>query len=190
MRTGWTAFAILMAGGLLGAGAAIVTTEANRLTSSDTVCTSCHTMAIVAADLHFKDSAHENNSAGFRASCADCHVPPGNWFEETYSHLSQGLRDVVAEYTHDFSDPAVWQKRRAELAPKVSDDFRRNDGVNCRKCHDAAAIRPTTEAGRSAHAQLQKGSATCIDCHTNLVHAPTASSARRFDRSGLAAIAK
>lgn len=164
--------ALFVTGGLIGAGVIIASTEINRLTSSDAFCTSCHSMAVVAADPHFQQSGHEANAAGIRVSCSDCHIPPGNWFVETYAHVSSGLRDVIAEYTHNFDDPAVWQKRRSELALEVHDQMHRNDGINCRKCHDSAAIHPTSDAARSAHAMLQQGGVTCIDCHANIAHAP------------------
>ena len=161
---------LFVAGGLIGASAIVVSTEINRRTSTDAFCTSCHSMAVMAADPHFQQSRHEANAAGIRVGCSDCHIPPGNWFVETYAHVSSGLRDVIAEYTHNFDDPAVWQKRRTELALEVHDQMHRNDGITCRKCHDAAAIHPTSDAGRSAHAALQQGGVTCIDCHANIVH--------------------
>jgi nitrate/TMAO reductase-like tetraheme cytochrome c subunit len=150
-------WALFVTGGLIGAGAIIASTEINRRTSTDARCTSCHSMAVIPADPHFQQSGHEANAAGIRVSCSDCHIPPGNWFAETYAHVSSGVRDVIAEYTHNLDDPAVWQKRRTELALEVHDQMRRNDGITCRKCHDAAAIRPTSDAGRSAHAALQQG---------------------------------
>jgi nitrate/TMAO reductase-like tetraheme cytochrome c subunit len=163
--------ALVVAGGIVGASAIIASTEINRITSTDALCTSCHSMATLAADPHFQQSAHMSNAAGLRVSCSDCHIPPGNWFIETYAHVSSGLRDVVAEYTHNFNDPVVWQKRRIELAAEVHDQMHRNDSITCRKCHDAASIRPASESGRSAHAALKQGGVTCIDCHSNIVHA-------------------
>jgi cytochrome c-type protein NapC len=173
-------------GGVAGAAAIIVSTEVNRRTSTDAFCTSCHSMAMLAEDPHFKQSSHEANAAGVHVGCADCHIPPGNWFAETYDHAASGLRDGIAEYTHNFNDPAVWDKRRAELAAEVRDEMRRADSVTCRKCHDAAAIRPASEAGRASHAMLAQGRMTCVDCHTNVVHAPSAPASTSTRGSGLA----
>src|ERR1700693_3933576 len=89
-------------GGVAGAAAIIASTEINRRTSTDALCTSCHSMAILAADPHFQQSGHEANAAGIRVGCSDCHIPSGNWFVETYAHVASGLKDVVAEYTHNF----------------------------------------------------------------------------------------
>jgi nitrate/TMAO reductase-like tetraheme cytochrome c subunit len=164
--------AFTAAGAVVGAGAVIATVEANRYTSTDAFCTSCHTMAIIAAEPYFRQSAHRSNRVGVLASCGDCHIPATDWFGETYTHVSQALHDVAAEYTGNFSDPAVWKVRRAELARHVRDNMRSNDSVTCRKCHDAAAINPASESGRAAHALLAQGQMTCIDCHLNTVHAP------------------
>jgi trimethylamine-N-oxide reductase cytochrome c-type subunit TorC len=163
--------AVFVVGGVIGAGGIIASTEINRQTSTDALCTSCHTMSVVVADPHYQQSAHEANAAGLRVGCSDCHIQSGNWFVETYEHVSSGLRDVVAEYTHNYNDPALWNKRRVELAAEVRDQMHRNDSATCRKCHDAAAIRPASEAGRASHAMLKQGQATCIDCHANIVHA-------------------
>ena len=177
--------ALLVTGGLAGAAAIIVSTEVNRRTATDAFCISCHSMATLAADPHFTRSAHQSNAAGIRVGCGDCHIPPGNWFSETYTHVSMGMKDVIAEYTHNFDDPVVWEKRKTELAADVRDQMRRNDSVTCRRCHDATAIRPPTQAGRAAHAMLQPGRMTCIDCHFNLAHAPVSPSLNFIHGSGL-----
>jgi len=177
--------ALLAAGGLIGAAAIVALTEFDRLTSTDATCTSCHTMATVAADPHYQQSAHRTNAAGIMAGCSDCHIPANNWFIETYTHVSSAITDSIAELTRDFRDPAAWKARRVELARRVSDEMRSQDGTTCRKCHDAAAIRPASEAGRAAHAALQQGGATCIDCHINLVHAPVATGTSFIPGPGL-----
>jgi trimethylamine-N-oxide reductase cytochrome c-type subunit TorC len=172
-RRQWlTGLALVAAGALAGAAAIIVSTEVNRRTATDEFCTSCHSMASVAADPHYKQSAHESNAAGFRTGCADCHMAPGNWFAETFTHARLGIKDTLAEYTHDYSDAAAWQKRRQELRAKVDDELRRSDSATCRRCHDVSAIKSGSGASRAAHALLRPGSRTCIDCHANLVHAP------------------
>ncbi len=164
----WVAIFALVA---VGAAAIIASTEINRFTSTDAFCTSCHTMATLAEDPQYRRSAHRMNAAGVLAGCSDCHVPTNNWFVETYTHVVSGIRDALAEQTGNFSDPAVWNARRIELANRARDAMRRNDGVTCRKCHDVAAIRAVSAAGQAAHAGLAQGKTTCIDCHSGLVHA-------------------
>lgn len=185
MRRWFVLLAVLIVGGVGGAAAMIGSLEINRITAEDSFCTSCHSMTHIAADPVFVRSAHRANEKGVRAGCADCHIPTTNWFVETYVHVSSGLRDVIAETTHDYADPALWEARRRVLAHEVREDMRRSDSVTCRGCHDAAAIRPASQAGRAAHALLATGQMTCIDCHINLVHAPVAPEPSFLSGSGL-----
>lgn len=163
---------VLIIGGVLGAGGILISLEVNRFTSTDAFCTSCHSMVFVGNDPVFQHSAHRSNSAGALASCADCHIRRDNWFVETYEHTASGLRDSIAEVTHNYSDPAVWDARRIELAHEVRNVMRAQNSATCRSCHDAASISPKSEQGQAAHALLREGRMTCIDCHFNLVHAP------------------
>ena len=94
---------------VVGAGAVIVSISFNHYTSTTAFCTSCHSMAFISADPHFQKSTHWAGSKGVRPSCGDCHIPTTNWFIETYTHVSSGIRDVIAELTHNYSDPKVWE---------------------------------------------------------------------------------
>jgi nitrate/TMAO reductase-like tetraheme cytochrome c subunit len=190
-RTRWLLLlVILIVGGLLGAGGILVSLEVNRATSTDAFCTSGHSMTFVANDPIFPGSAHRANSVGVRPSCGDCHIPRTNWFVETYTHAKSGLRDVIAETTHNYSDPKIWEERRVALAHEVRDVMRAEDSVTCRSCHDAAAIKPKSERGQAAHALLHDSRATCIDCHFNLVHAPVPPTLEFIRGSGIGAKAK
>jgi len=172
-------FATLIISAVVGAGAIIASISFNSYTSTIAFCTSCHSMKFVIADPHFQKSAHFANSRGVRPSCGDCHIPKTNWFIETYTHVSSGIHDIIAELTHNYSDPKLWEARRAEMAPEVVAKMRAQNSVTCRSCHDANAITPATENGRVSHALLRQGSVTCIDCHTNIVHAPTSGPAAK-----------
>jgi nitrate/TMAO reductase-like tetraheme cytochrome c subunit len=166
----WLLIVLLIVGAVFGAGGMIASIAFNRYTSTDAFCTSCHTMAFQADDPYFQHSVHRSNNEGVRPSCGDCHIPKTNWFVETYTHVSSGLRDVYAESTKNLSDPKVWEARRIELAQEVQADMRSQDSVTCRSCHDVNAIHPPSEDGQKAHALLRQGGVTCVDCHTNLVH--------------------
>ncbi len=177
MRRWLAIFALLIIGGAIGAAAIVASTFVNRYTSTEAFCTSCHSMASMAADLHYRQSAHRTNAAGVLASCADCHTPANNWLVETYSHAVGSIRDGIAELTGNFSDPAVWAARLPVLAQRVRDEMQGQDSITCRNCHDAAAIHPTSAAGQSAHATLAEGRITCIVCHADVAHAPVAAAA-------------
>jgi trimethylamine-N-oxide reductase cytochrome c-type subunit TorC len=168
----WLLVVLLVVGIFVGAGGIIFSVAVNRYTSTDAFCTSCHTMALQAADPYFQHSAHRSNNEGVRPSCGDCHIPKNNWFIETYTHVTSGAKDAFVESTHDFSDPKTWEARRVALALEVHAEMRAQDSVTCRSCHKPSAIHPTSESGRSSHALLLKGGVTCVDCHTNIVHPP------------------
>jgi len=179
----WLAIlAVLVAGGAIGAAGVVASTFVNSYTSTETFCTSCHSMRTIAADPHYLQSSHRTNAAGVLANCADCHVSATNWFTETYSHAIDGIRDGIAEYTHNYSDPAVWAARLPDLAQRVQDEMRREDSLTCRKCHNAAQIHPASPAGQSAHAMLAQGKVTCVTCHANIAHAPVPASAGPANR--------
>lgn len=178
---------LLAVGIVIGAGGMLASNVVNERTSTDEFCTSCHTMESLAADPHFRASAHVSNPVGVTADCGDCHIPSTNWFVETYTHAAQGLKDVYSTWTHDFDEPGVWEAYRVELAHAVREEMREQDSVTCRSCHDAAEITPASREGQAAHALLQSQQVTCIDCHFNLVHAPVPPSLDFVRGSGLGA---
>lgn len=173
----WPAIIVFLIGGAIGAAGIIASTFVNSYTSTEAFCTSCHSMAMVAADSHYQQSPHRANAAGLLVSCADCHSPASNWFEETYTHAVRGIEDTIAEYRGNFGDPAVWSARLPALAQRVRDEMQREDSITCRSCHETAAIHPASAAGQSAHAMLAQGKATCIDCHVGIDHSPVPASA-------------
>ena len=173
-----------------GAGGILVSLEVNRATSTDAFCTSCHSMTFVGNDPHFMRSAHRTNNEGVRPSCGDCHIPRTNWFVETYAHVKSGLRDSIAEVTHNYSDPKIWEARRVELAHEVRNVMRGQDSVTCRSCHDASSVSPKSERGQAAHALMREGRMTCIDCHFNLLHAPVPPTLEFIRGSGIGTAAK
>src|SRR5215469_5320363 len=168
----WVFVALLLGSATFGAGAIIASTVIYHHTSNNAFCTSCHSMVFQAEDPYFQRSAHRSNSKGVLASCGDCHIPKTNWFIETYTKVTSGVRDAFAELTHNFKDPKLWAAHRASLTEETQARMRRQDSITCRSCHDASAINPKSEDGRSAHAMLKQGGVTCVDCHTNIVHPP------------------
>ena len=173
----WLLVALLLVAAVVGAGGMMASFAINHATSTDAFCTGCHTMALQYNDPFFQNSAHRSNKEGVRPSCGDCHIPTTNWFIETYVHVTSGIRDVYVETTHDFSDPKAWEARRAALEEEARAQIRAWDSVTCRSCHDASAIKPSSDAGRQSHAMLAQGGVTCVDCHINLVHPPVAANA-------------
>jgi nitrate/TMAO reductase-like tetraheme cytochrome c subunit len=175
---------LLMAGAVVGAVAIVVSTFVNHFTATEAFCsTSCHTMVLQAQNPAYGNSPHRANAFGVLAGCSDCHIPSDNWFIETYTHASSGMRDLFATLFGNVNDPAAWAKRRTALRQEVLATMRSQDSTTCRKCHEAAAIQPPSEAGRQSHALLLKGQATCVDCHLNTFHGQIGPSASLMRRS-------
>lgn len=155
----------------LGVFAVLAAEQVDHYTSTDAFCgTTCHSMeAHVITDEAYITSVHRTSTSGVRAGCADCHIPPG-LVPATWEHITAGIKDIISEVSHDFSDPEVWEAKRAEMAYQVRDTMLANDSVTCRKCHNEAQITPERKRGQSQHADALENGITCIACHYNLVH--------------------
>ena len=165
-----TAVVTFVIGGVAGLIAALGAEEMDRLTSTDEFCTSCHAMQAYIAEAEvYKTSAHQTTASGVRPGCADCHIPKG-LVAATYTHVVNGVGDLVGEFTLDYNDPKVWKAERPRLAYAVRDWFRDNDSVTCRTCHEQVSIKPKRKRGQRQHQIALKEDMTCIDCHYNLVH--------------------
>ncbi len=160
---------------LLGIGVGVIavlgTKKVNSLTSTPDFCgNTCHSMqAYVSNQPAFRNSLHQTSSTGIHAECKDCHLPHG-FFRETWAHIASGTKDLYSSLKHDFTDPAVWEARRPQLAHKVRGEMLANDSENCRHCHADGKLRPKRERGQRQHALADRQAVTCIGCHYDLVH--------------------
>ncbi|MBB4014143.1 NapC/NirT family cytochrome c [Niveibacterium umoris] len=131
---------------------------------------SCHEMTSTVA-LEYKNSIHDINRSGMRATCNDCHVP----HEHIPNYLAKmGLfSDLWGHFvTHSIDTPAKFEAKRYELAKRVWVDMKANDSRECRFCHTAAkmdAAKQTTTA-KKRHDKMRKENLTCIDCHFAISH--------------------
>lgn len=180
-----TGSAVIVVALLVGAGGMVGVDAVNHYTEREAFCTSCHSMSHVVADAAFQQSVHRSNPHGIQVTCSDCHISAEAIIPRAWEHATTGLKDIISEMTHDFSDASAWEDRRVELAHYVREEMRENDSVTCRKCHDGSKVTPESEGGRAAHALLAKQDLTCIDCHMNLVHAPVAPDIEFIRKSGL-----
>ena len=157
-------------GGIAGLLLALGAEEMDRLTSTDTFCTSCHAMQANIADSQtYKASAHQTTASGVRPGCADCHIPKG-LVSATYTHVVNGISDIWGEISKDYDDPEVWDAEKTRLANATREWFRDNDSITCRECHEEVSIKPARQRGQKQHKEALESGVTCIDCHYNLVH--------------------
>lgn len=171
-------------GALIAVAAVLANEQIDHYTSTDEFCgTSCHSMQVhVSSDETYLQSAHRNAKSGVIAGCADCHIPSGI-VPATWTHVSAGIRDIVSETMNDFSEPGVWEAKRAHLAYRVRDWLYETDSATCRSCHLESAIQPERKRGQRQHKEAREKGITCIECHYNLVHAEVEPREEFLDRS-------
>ncbi|MBI4740029.1 MAG: NapC/NirT family cytochrome c [Betaproteobacteria bacterium] len=146
----------------------IAAEELNIRGNSTRFCISCHSMGAYVYE-EFKTSKHYTNASGVRPECGQCHVSKRFW-PAVWDHM-RGTHDLVAEYSHDWTRPEVFEARRTKMAEKARLKMLDEDSHTCRECHKMEAIVPTRKRGERAHEDAkQKGKTNCIACHYNLVH--------------------
>lgn len=129
-------------------------------------CTTCHTMERMGST--FASSTHGgNNRLGFRAKCADCHLPHDNAANYLFTKIKTGMRDMWAQLTYDPERPTDWREKRKQRHHYVFDS-------GCMKCHSDKA------SGKDpAHPAYFAGGASpfagqdkfrCVDCHFYVGH--------------------
>lgn len=138
--------------------------------NSEKFCaTSCHEMSYLAAE--HKDTIHDKNRSGVRATCNDCHVPHG--YITNYLAKLGLFSDYWGHFvTHSIDTKEKFEAKRYELAKKVWVYMKETDSRECRHCHTTAKMDPDkqTEKAKARHEKLRTEGLTCIDCHFAIAH--------------------
>ena len=155
-------FCLVVGGGVIGATAATV-----HLTSTEQFCISCHTND---AYPEFKDTIHDKNRTGVRATCADCHLP--RELGPMMIRKVQAAREVWGHFTGHIDTKEKYEKQRHPMAVREWTRMKNNDSQECRNCHDPAGMDPEkqSETARARHAKAKAAGTTCIDCHFGIAH--------------------
>lgn len=137
-------------------------------TNSNAFCTSCHSMDVVAAEYY--ESVHFVNTAGVRATCADCHVPDA--LGPLLAAKLLAAKDVYHEIVGTIETPALFEEHRWRLANLVWDKMLATDSRECRTCHTLEAMDLTAQDRRTArrHERAQRTGVTCVACHKGVAH--------------------
>jgi len=161
--------ALVTLGGTVLAGIASVAGVV--LTGTEEFCsTACHSMNIPAAE--FKDTIHDTNRTGVRATCADCHIPHHSVVAMLVTKTKAGIKDIYGEMTGVIDTKEKYEKERYGMAVQVWTVMKQTDSRECRHCHTPAKMNPEkqSETARKKHEALKSGSMTCIDCHFGIAH--------------------
>lgn len=138
--------------------------------NSEKFCaTSCHEMTYMAAE--HKDTVHDKNRTGVRATCNDCHVPHG--YIPNYLAKLGLFYDYWGHFvTHSIDTKEKLKAKRYELAKRVWVYMKANDSRECRHCHTASKmdLDKQSDTAKARHEKLRTEGLTCIDCHYGIAH--------------------
>jgi cytochrome c-type protein NapC len=165
IRFGVAAAVVVALGGaaIAAAGAAL------HATSTEAFCLSCHEMK-AHAYAEFKDTIHDRNRSGVRATCADCHIP--RELGPKLLRKVEAVREVYGHYTGMLDTPEKYEKHRYDMAKREWIRLKESDSATCRACHDEAGFSDEMQSDRakSRHAKGKAEGKTCIDCHAGIAH--------------------
>ncbi|MFH1760201.1 MAG: NapC/NirT family cytochrome c [bacterium] len=133
-------------------------------TSEESYCGTCHTMAPMVAA--YKDNSHGgNNPVGFRAKCADCHLPHDSMIKYLTAKALTGANDMFAEIFYD-KTKIDWERKRFHREAYVYDS-------GCLKCHkDFEKVSMKNPKIFTAHRPYILGTVKdrCVTCHPYTGH--------------------
>ena len=139
--------------------------------NSESFCAAaCHEMQIHMA-AEYKDSIHDVNRSGVRATCADCHVP--HEYLPNYAAKLGLFSDLWGHFiTNSLDTKEKFEAKRYELAKRVWVYMKGNDSRECRHCHTTTKMDPEkqTEKAQLRHEKGRTEGLTCIDCHFAIAH--------------------
>ena len=139
--------------------------------NSEKFCaTACHEMEIHMA-AEYKDSIHDKNRTGVRATCNDCHVPHG--YVPNYIAKLGLIQDYWGHFvTGSIETKEKFEAKRYELAKRVWTYMKQNDSRECRHCHTTAKMDPEkqSEKAQRRHEKARHEGLTCIECHFSIAH--------------------
>lgn len=141
-----------------------------RANSENFCANACHEMTVHMA-AEYKDSIHDKNRTGVRATCNDCHVPHG--YIPNYIAKLGLLNDWWGHYvTGSIDTKEKFEAKRYELAKRVWVYMKDNDSRECRHCHNSGKMDPEkqSEKAQARHMKAKKEGLTCIDCHFGISH--------------------
>lgn len=155
----------LFAGAFVFAG----TTAGLAWTNTEAFCTGCHEMRDnVFAE--YKDTIHDKNRSGVRATCPDCHVP--HELGPKLMRKVQATGELWGAITGKIDTKEKFQAHRYDMAKHVWKRMKTTDSLECRNCHSVAGFSKDlqSEKAQARHAKGLAEGKTCIDCHFGIAH--------------------
>jgi cytochrome c-type protein NapC len=153
---------VIVGGGITAAAAVTV-----HMTSTEEFCSSCHANDAAA---EFKDTIHDKNRTGVRATCADCHLPKE--LVPMMVRKVKAAKEVWGHFTGVINTKEKYDKHRYEMAVNEWTRMKKNNSQECRNCHEFAKMdaEKQSETARDRHAKAAAAKTDCIDCHFGIAH--------------------
>ncbi|MEW6745227.1 MAG: SUMF1/EgtB/PvdO family nonheme iron enzyme [Planctomycetota bacterium] len=149
--------------GALVAFGLVLAHHADKSTSSDDFCASCHVHPQASAS--WKLSTHYGVESGVVVHCVECHLPPGGlaYYWEKARH---GLRDAYGSLFTDTSQ-IDWEAR-SSLEHALTYTYEES----CTRCHQNLFPLNLSPKGDEAHLHYSRkaGELPCINCHLHSGH--------------------
>lgn len=168
MKRNWFVLLALGGIGLTSLGVGVIGAEAVKHTGGEEFCGSCHEMEPMVATFR-KDIHGGNNPVGFKAECADCHLPHEGTLGYLVTKAGNGIRDI---YKSNFTDTSKidWHAKHDQRAHFVYDS-------GCLRCHQdllakTEAANPKSLELHAHYRQTQAGAKPlhCVSCHVLIGH--------------------
>ena len=138
-------------------------------TNTEQFCISCHEMKDnVYAE--YKDTIHDKNRSGVRATCPDCHVP--HEFGPKMVRKVHATWELYGAIVGKINTKEKFEAHRYEMARRVWTQMKATDSRECHNCHNPAGWSKDLQSAK-AQARHAKGlgeGKTCIDCHFGIAH--------------------
>ena len=153
----------LPAGIVIGALSVVLIGAADRYTSSDRFCTSCHVHP--QATTSWKQSTHYSTKSGVTVRCVECHLPPGG-LRYAFEKARLGTRDVLGMIFKE-AEKIDWEAR-SQLEYAATYTF----GNACTGCHANLFPVGLEKKGDEAHLYYTRKAdrLRCINCHLHVGH--------------------
>jgi len=138
-------------------------------TNTESFCIGCHEMRDnVYAE--YKDTIHDKNRSGVRATCPDCHVP--HELGPKLMRKVQATGELWGAITGKIDTKEKFQAHRYDMAKHVWKRMKTTDSLECRNCHSVAGFSKDlqSEKAQARHAKGLAEGKTCIDCHFGIAH--------------------
>ncbi|GHI01465.1 cytochrome c3 family protein [Neobacillus kokaensis] len=148
---------------------ALFSTDVIHATGKSSFCGSCHEMNTF-VKTYERDIHGGANRVGFKADCANCHLPQDSKVDYLATKVVSGTKEVAMHFAGKFSEENYYKNR------KNREDFVYSSGcISCHQDIDNGKLTTDNEKAKKMHTYYlsKKGSKQaieCASCHIDVGH--------------------